>query len=93
VQLLFYLTPIVWPVDIILGVGGSGPKAGLAHVVGPLLLHLNPFYGLIQIVRGPLTRDGTVPDEWIAAGVLAVGGWALALIFMRNYRARVAYWV
>ncbi|MGH3437551.1 MAG: ABC transporter permease, partial [Sciscionella sp.] len=42
---------------------------------------------------GPLTGGGVSAVNWIAVGLLTVVGWALALVFMRNYRARVPYWV
>lgn len=89
-QLLFYLTPIVWPVDQVLN--PQGPRHALEHWVLPLL-NLNPFYHLVEVVRGPLTGGGTTPYNWIAVGTMAIVGWTLALVFMRNYRARVSYWV
>jgi ABC-2 type transport system permease protein len=90
VQLLFYLTPIVWSLDTVLD--AAGRRHQLAFVLEPIV-HLDPFYDLIQIVRGPLTGGGTYPIEWEVVGILTVLGWGLALLFMRNYRARVAYWV
>ncbi|MGH3437917.1 MAG: ABC transporter permease, partial [Sciscionella sp.] len=75
VQLLFYLTPIVWPVDQVLNAGGR--RASLSGFVRPLL-DLNPFYHLIQVVRGPLTGGGVSAVNWIAVGLLTVVGWALA---------------
>jgi ABC-2 type transport system permease protein len=90
IQLLFYMTPIVWPVDALLSTGGR--RQALAQYVRPLL-DLNPFYHLVQVVRGPLTGGGTSMWNWIGVGLMAVVGWGLALVFMRNYRARVAYWV
>ena len=32
-------------------------------------------------------------ENWIVVGSITVVGWALALVAMRNYRARVSYWV
>jgi ABC-2 type transport system permease protein len=31
--------------------------------------------------------------HWYIVLAITVAGWALALFFLRNYRARVAYWV
>ncbi|MGH3438030.1 MAG: galactan export ABC transporter permease subunit Wzm/RfbD [Sciscionella sp.] len=90
IQLLFYMTPIVWPVDQLLAPGGH--RHALAQFVKPLL-DLNPFYHLIQVVRGPLTGGGVSWVNWAAVGLMTVVGWSLALMFMRNYRARVSYWV
>lgn len=88
-QLLFYLTPIVWPVDALFN--GEGPRGDLSFI-SPVL-NLNPFYHLVQVVRGPLTGGGVDMWNWIGVGLMAVVGWTCALVFMRNYRARVAYWV
>jgi ABC-2 type transport system permease protein len=32
-------------------------------------------------------------ENWIVVGAITVVGWVLALVAMRNYRARVSYWV
>jgi ABC-2 type transport system permease protein len=37
--------------------------------------------------------ETTVWHHWYIVGSITVLGWALALLVMRNYRARVAYWV
>jgi ABC-2 type transport system permease protein len=37
--------------------------------------------------------DPIVARHWIVALAITVLGWALALLAMRNYRARVSYWV
>jgi ABC-2 type transport system permease protein len=90
VQLMFYMTPIVWPIDQVTEVHGH--RHGLAGIVMPLI-NLNPFYHFEQIVRGPLLGQTVFPLNWWAPIGLAVFGWALALVVMRNYRARVSYWV
>lgn len=89
-QLMFYMTPIVWPIDQVTQVGGR--REGLRDIVMPLI-NSNPFYHFEQIVRGPLLGQTVFPLNWIAAVGMAVVGWALALLVMRNYRARVSYWV
>lgn len=80
-QVLFYLTPIVW-------LPASLPKEAAVY-----LLNFNPAYHLLEIVRAPLL--GNMPDttSWIVSGVLAVVGWAVALVTYGNFRRRIAYWL
>ncbi|RZQ62029.1 ABC transporter permease [Amycolatopsis suaedae] len=90
VQLMFYMTPIVWPLDQVTAV--TGTKRDLADTVLPII-QFNPIYHLVQVVRAPLLGQHISPVSWIAVVGMAVVGWGLALIAMRNYRARVSYWV
>ena len=47
----------------------------------------------LEIARGPLLGDNVEFYHWaIVLGCTAVG-WLMAMVVMRNYRARVAYWV
>jgi lipopolysaccharide transport system permease protein len=78
-QIAFYATPIVWKVAQIRE--------------GARFMPLNPFYVILEIVRGPLY--GTVPsgEVWASAlgfsVVLIVAAW---LLFAR-VRGRLAFWV
>jgi ABC-2 type transport system permease protein len=85
VQLLFYLTPIVWSVDIL----GDNP----AVQERARLVEINPVFHFVEILRRPMLGQETVWHYWIVVGVITVVGWAAGLVCMRNYRARVAYWV
>jgi ABC-2 type transport system permease protein len=44
-------------------------------------------------MRGPLIGQDVSALSWIVVGVMTVVGWALALLAMKNYRARISYWV
>ncbi|MGH3622660.1 MAG: galactan export ABC transporter permease subunit Wzm/RfbD [Sciscionella sp.] len=90
VQLMFYMTPIVWPIDQV--INNNGARAGLKDIVLPVL-KLNPFYHFEQIVRGPLLGQQFGLGSWVTVLAMTVVGWSLALFAMRNYRARVSYWV
>ena len=57
------------------------------------LATLNPFYHFIEIFRAPLVGQVQSWTHWAVVGVITVVGWSLALIALRNYRSRVAYWV
>jgi len=89
IQLLFYMTPIVWPIDQLYGAGARGD---LGKWVVPVV-HLNPFYHFVQILRAPLIGQAVNPWSWAVVGGITIVGWGLALVAMRNYRARVSYWV
>jgi ABC-2 type transport system permease protein len=85
IQLLFYLTPIVWSPDTFLAQPGRGwAKA---------LFQLNPLYHFVQVFRAPLIGGHLDWWSWAVVGGITIVGWALALVAMRNYRARVSYWV
>lgn len=88
IQLLFYGTPIVWPVDQLLS---GGTRDGISWVLP--IIQANPLYHFIQVVRAPLLGQSFTPGNWIVVGAITIVGWALALVAMRNYRSRVSYWV
>ncbi|GAA2820062.1 ABC transporter permease [Saccharopolyspora taberi] len=84
ITLAMFMTPIMWNAESI-AKKGLGFQANFAD--------LNPLYHYIEIVRDPLLGDEQLLYHWlIVLGFTAVG-WLLALVILRNYRARVAYWV
>ncbi len=86
VQLMFFMTPIVWDYADFRDRGGTvAERARLAE--------FNPFLHFLEILRAPMIGDPIVARHWIVALAITVLGWALALLAMRNYRARVPYWV
>ncbi|WP_315704422.1 MULTISPECIES: ABC transporter permease [unclassified Bradyrhizobium] len=77
-QLLFFISPIIWEPSRIQG--------------GDLIVGINPIAYLLAITRDPLM--GTVPSltSWAGAvGFIAVLTGAMVYIYTR-YRARVVYW-
>jgi ABC-2 type transport system permease protein len=82
-QLLFFMTPIVWSYEILKD--NLDERARLAE--------LNPVLHFVEILRQPLLGQGIVWRHWYVVGAITVAGWAAALVFLRNYRSRVAYWV
>ena len=78
-QLAFFLTPILWKPELL------GPSA--------VYLPLNPFYVLLELVRGPLVEGGGSLLVWVAA--LAYTGVMLGVsfAFFVRFRSRVAFWV
>jgi ABC-2 type transport system permease protein len=85
VQLLFFLTPIVWIYEDLLN---NPAVAGRARLV-----EFNPLLHFIAIVRQPLLGQEQHLRHWIVVLVITVVGWALTFTVLRRYRSRVAYWV
>jgi len=85
VQLLFFLTPIVWMYDVL----QDNPNvAGRARLV-----ELNPLFHFVELIRRPMLGQDQQWHTWFVVIGITVVGWALALLVMRRYRSRVAYWV
>ncbi len=87
VQLLFFMTPIVWIYEDLLNSSNEtiASRARLAE--------LNPLLHFLEIVRRPMLGLSFEPRHWIVVLAITVVGWALTLMVLRNYRARVSYWV
>lgn len=85
VQLMFFMTPIVWQYNTLLQNPATAARAKIAE--------LNPFLHFIEIVRAPLLGEPSYLRHWVVTIAITVVGWGLALLIMRNYRARVSYWV
>lgn len=80
-QVLFYLTPIIWTVELLEG------RVNIAWI------YLNPLYHLIEIVRAPILGDPLSMVTWMAVIGMAIVGWAVALPFFGRFRHRVPYWL
>jgi ABC-2 type transport system permease protein len=84
VQLLFFMTPIVWNEETLAQQGaGDWDK----------IIELNPLLHYLDIVRAPLLGAQQDLRHWVVVIVLTVIGWVLAAVAMRQYRSRVPYWV
>src|SRR6201991_4123007 len=84
VQLLFFMTPIIWN-ESTLRQQGAGSYAKVVE--------LNPLLHYLDIVRAPLLGADQELRHWLVVLSLTVIGWIFALFAMRQYRARVPYWV
>lgn len=79
-QIAFFVTPIIW-------------KPELVGEHGGWWLPLNPFFGLIEIVRAPLLGGEASPAAWISAVAYSVLFCGLAWLAFARARGRVAFWV
>jgi lipopolysaccharide transport system permease protein len=79
-QIAFFMTPVIWKPDQL----GPSRIAELA---------INPFFDLLEIVRGPILGSSIATTTWIGAfgysAVLCAISWA----FFVRARGRVTFWV
>lgn len=79
-QIAFFVSPIIWKPELLTG-------------EARFLLPFNPFYTLLEVVRGPMLGAMPEPGVWESAlgwsALLAVAAW---LMFVR-VRGRLAFWV
>jgi lipopolysaccharide transport system permease protein len=79
VQLAFFVSPILWKPELL----------GNAMV----WMAFNPFYALLETVRGPLLEGGGPPLAWLAAIVYTTLHVVLAGFLFARFRSRIAFWV
>ncbi len=84
VQLLFYMTPIIWNDETLRQQGAGGWSR---------IIELNPLLHYVDIVRAPLIGADQELRHWVVVIVLTIVGWIVTAFAMRQYRARVPYWV
>ncbi len=85
VQLLFFLTPIVWIYEDLVANPNVAQRARIVE--------FNPIFHFVEILRRPMLGMDQHLHNWIVVGAITVVGWTLTLLVMRRYRGRVAYWV
>ncbi len=78
-QLAFFMTPILWKPTLL------GPRA--------VWLALDPFYAIMQVVRGPLLGSGAPPLIWLSAIAYTAAFCALGFGFFVRFRGRIAFWI
>jgi ABC-type polysaccharide/polyol phosphate export permease len=79
IQLVFFFTPILWMKKVL-----------TSHT---WITDFNPFYHVVDIVRSPLL--GVAPEGilWVYMLLYIAIAALVALIFLRKFRHRVAYWL
>ena len=78
-QLAFFLTPILWKPELLKELA--------------VWLPLNPFYAVLETIRGPLVEGGGHPLVWLAAVLYTLALGAVSLAFFVRFRGRLAFWV
>jgi ABC-2 type transport system permease protein len=57
------------------------------------IIELNPLLHYLDILRAPLLGAPQEPRHWFVVIGLTIVGWCVAALALRQYRARVPYWV
>jgi ABC-2 type transport system permease protein len=83
VQLLFFITPISWPLDTLMQ-----NTHGAAWVI-----QFNPFFHYVQIVRQPLIGQHLDWWSWLVVLAMTALCWVISLAVLKRYRYRVSYWL
>lgn len=81
-QIVFYLTPVIW-----------NPSMLHHRGVALVLVELNPFYAMLEIMRGPLLGAPLDPVSWMVAVAYSTFLLLLAATMFTWGRARIPYWV
>ncbi len=84
--LMFFMTPIVWTTEGLINRGGEAADRAR-------LVEINPLFHYLEIIRAPMLGNHVDLYHWVIVLGFTVVGWGMTLLAMRNYRARVAYWV
>jgi ABC-2 type transport system permease protein/lipopolysaccharide transport system permease protein len=79
VQVLFFLTPIFWPLNSV---------NELRQV-----LVLNPLFAWVDVVRSPLLGVAPEPTSWPILMIVTLLGGAVSFLFFVRFRERIAYWI
>jgi ABC-type polysaccharide/polyol phosphate export permease len=78
-QLMFFLTPILWQPSLLPG--------------RTAFVQWNPLHHFVEILRAPFLGEFPPASSWLAAGAITAAGWALCFVLFRRYRGRIAYWL
>lgn len=79
-QIAFFMTPVIWKPDQL-------DPSGIAK------LPLNPFFDLLEIVRGPILGTPVSGMTWTGAIIYSVVLCAISWAFFVRARGRVTFWV
>jgi ABC-2 type transport system permease protein/lipopolysaccharide transport system permease protein len=81
-RLMFFVTPILW-------VPGEGARSALFNAV----LYFNPFYYLIEVIRGPLVYGQMPYFEIAVVGAALFLCWLAASLLYARTKSVIALWL
>jgi ABC-type polysaccharide/polyol phosphate export permease len=79
VQIMLFVTPIMWPLSTL------GEATYIAEI--------NPLYHLIDIVRSPLLGQSPEFSSWLVAIALMFPGSAVSMWLLRRASHRLVFWI
>jgi lipopolysaccharide transport system permease protein len=80
VQIAFFMTPVIWKPD----------QLGASAIAR---LPLNPFFDLLEIVRGPILGSGVTGMTWLGAITYSLALCGISWAFFVRARGRVTFWI
>lgn len=78
-QILFFLTPILWHPSLLPG--------------RQRIVDWNPLHHFFEIIRAPLLGQMPSAISWAVVVSVTLLGWVVTFVLFRKYRGRIAYWV
>jgi ABC-2 type transport system permease protein/lipopolysaccharide transport system permease protein len=79
VQIVFFVTPIMWKPELLRN--------------RTYIAEFNPFYHLIEIVRGPLLGSLPSANSYLAVLAITLVNMIFVGVFFARFRSRISYWV
>ena len=80
IQILFLVSPVLWT--------EADVPVALQQIA-----FVNPLSHFLRVIRDPLLGADAPAMSWGIVAAVTVVGWALAVVLLRSYRARISYWV
>lgn len=81
-QILMFITPVVWSKDALKG-----------RVRLTFMIELNPFYHLTELVRSPLMGQAPGILSWLFCIMMIVVGCTITFHLFSRFRQRIPYWL
>jgi lipopolysaccharide transport system permease protein len=79
-QVVFFVSPIMWRPKVL-----GADRSWIADY--------NPVYHLIELIRAPFLSEAIPVLSWVVSISTGVLGMVIALLVLKRYRHRVAYWL
>jgi lipopolysaccharide transport system permease protein len=79
-QMLFFVTPVIW----------QPAQAGADR---QWLLPFNPFFSVLEILRGPILGTWPTSATWLSALAYSLLLWTVTWLLFARVRGRIAFWV
>ena len=79
VQILFFLTPVMWT------------SSSIQHKVW--IIECNPLYHVFTVARNTVLGGNVPIYSWMVVFLMTMVGWGTAFHLLARYRARIAYWL
>ena len=70
-----------------------GPVDGGEAANRARLVEINPLFHYLDILRAPMIGEEQQAYHWYIVIACTLVGWALTILALKKYRARVPYWV